>query len=169
MSRAPGAARHRCIGAAVILLIAVGCSDSGGGKRGVAPPGSATTLAVPGSSARPLGPDGDVTQPDEGILAGSPAPGADPAQVVSIVSASTVVAGKEATAVFQARPGTSCQVELVYPGGDHSRQRLAPELADGAGRISWTWRVPAGIGKGTATASVSCSGHSRGEAALPVR
>jgi hypothetical protein len=76
-------------------------------------------------------------------------------------------AGVRIRAVFQARPNSSCQLELFDEEG-HRWDRLAPAVADGMGRVSWSWVTEDDDAGRVATAYVVCSGGQRGEAEIAI-
>jgi hypothetical protein len=96
---------------------------------------------------------------------------ARPASVALVVSPLRLPrraqAGSKTVAVFQARPDSTCQLEVAYDNGLPS-QRLAPAIADRIGRVSWSWTTNDEAAGAIATAYVVCSGGQRGEAEIAI-
>ena len=137
------------------LALAAACSTSGEGGRSASPPAAPALPAV-------------EVPPDARILSGSPGAEADPAHVVRPAAPLVASPGQMATAVFQTRPGSTCQIELRYPNRNGHGQRLAAATADEAGRVVWIWQVGDDVERGDAAASVVCSGGARGEAEIRI-
>lgn len=155
--------------AALVLVLLAGCSGSGEDHPAAVQDGSPGTSAAEGPAATVS--DARAVVPGRGPDAtAAPTPEADPGRVVSAIALpSTLTRGQTATAVFLARPGNSCQLDVRYPNGSaKANQRLSPSTADADGQVAWSWTVSQGAGKGEAVASVVCSGGSRGEAKITV-
>ena len=74
--------------------------------------------------------------------------------------------GDMVTAAFQTRPGSTCQ--LAVTGGNSDSTPFEPMVADGTGRVAWTWRLPADTERGSLQAWVSCSGGGVAEVDITV-
>jgi hypothetical protein len=71
------------------------------------------------------------------------------------------------TVAFQTRPGTTCQLGFT----DRREAPLAPlppAVADGSGRVAWSWLVASDLTPGPAIARVACSGGATGEMQMTV-
>jgi hypothetical protein len=137
------------------LAFAAGCSNSGDGDRRASPPPSPALPVV-------------QVPPDPRILSGAPGVDADPGHVVRPAAPLVASPGQMATAVFQTRPGSTCQIELRYPNQGGPGQRLDAATADEGGRVIWTWHVGDDVERGEAAALVVCSGGARGEAHIRI-
>ncbi|WP_123041762.1 hypothetical protein [Cohnella candidum] len=49
--------------------------------------------------------------------------------------------GRKATLVLRTQPGTSLDLSVLYKSGNSQAKHLGQAVADGSGRISWTWHV----------------------------
>jgi len=62
----------------------------------------------------------------------------------------------DATLEAKARPGADCTITVLYKSGPSRARGLAPRQADGAGRVSWTWRVGSNTTPGQWPIEVTC-------------
>ncbi len=64
---------------------------------------------------------------------------------------------------IQTTPGASCAIVVRYKSGPSKAKGLVPKLADGKGRIAWTWRVGSNTTPGKWPIEVNCQkGEARG-------
>jgi hypothetical protein len=134
------------VGVALLVGLGGGYLLRGGSDEDTPAPVAATTTVLAASEERQ-----DV------VLAATPAE-----------APRAVQRGGTATIEFQARPGSSCQVELQPEGGIHLGERLPVQVADETGKVTWRWVIDEDIPEGTAHAVVVCSGGARGQAAIRV-
>lgn len=122
------------------VLLAVACGD-------------ATTPATTQSEASPSG----SSEPTAAVTAS-----AGPAQtVVTFVNGPlTVPHGQNATLQVKTAPNTSCSIEVDYKSGPSTAAGLVPKTSDGAGNVSWTWKVGANTTPGSWPITVTCAGAS---------
>lgn len=62
-----------------------------------------------------------------------------PVVVVSLTSPAAPFS--DATLEIQTTPAASCSIVVRYKSGPSKAKGLVPKLADGKGRIVWTWRL----------------------------
>jgi hypothetical protein len=95
-------------------------------------------------------------------------PGTIASRPTSIIAASTMVApGATATVTAQGQPGATCSIAAGALGAGTQPVTLAPRVADGAGRVAWSWAV-APVTPGNYTVTVTC-GASAASATVTVR
>jgi hypothetical protein len=129
-------------------------------------------MSVSCSSERPIGSEAARERPTLPTAQGVDVRHPDRRAPVTLVVAPVDVprrvrAGTRITAVFQARPDSSCQLEVFDEHGD-SWERLPPAIADASGRVSWTWSTTDVDAGRVATAYVVCSGGQRGQATIAI-
>jgi hypothetical protein len=90
------------------------------------------------------------------------APTSAVAKGVSILSVSSPVdAGVYANLVARTSPRATCNLAVTLPSGRQSgAQGLGPGIADGSGRVQWTWETGNRTKAGTARATVTCGSSS---------
>jgi len=77
--------------------------------------------------------------------------------VVTLLNAPlTVKRGSNATLQAKTAPNTSCSIEVDYKSGPSSAAGLVTKNSDGAGNISWTWKVGANTTPGAWPITVTC-------------
>ena len=83
---------------------------------------------------------------------------------VSVVALTSPAApSTDATLEIQTTPGASCAIVVRYKSGPSKAKGLVPKLADGKGRVAWTWRVGSNTTPGKWPIDVSCEkGADRG-------
>lgn len=89
-----------------------------------------------------------------------PTQGTGPAGLTSISAPATVAPGGAATVTAQATPGATCSLAPGPLGTGAAPGALGPRVADGAGRVSWSWTVGQ-IAPGSYVVTVTCGGSSR--------
>jgi hypothetical protein len=67
--------------------------------------------------------------------------------------------GQAATIGARTSAGASCSIQVTLPSGRVSTVAAlrVDQTADGAGNVSWTWKITSNTTPGTANAAVSCS------------
>jgi micrococcal nuclease len=81
-------------------------------------------------------------------IAASPTPAASPSPaaqtVVTLLNAPlTVPRGSNATPQVKTAANMSCSIEVDYKSGPSTAAGLVTKNSDGAGNVSWTWKVGA--------------------------
>jgi hypothetical protein len=76
--------------------------------------------------------------------------------------------GGVANVEFEARPGSSCQLEVQPTAAPGEGQRLGTRVTDAAGKVAWRWTVAEDLPEGTAQAVVVCSGGARAQVAIRI-
>jgi micrococcal nuclease len=77
--------------------------------------------------------------------------------VVTFVNAPlTVPHGSNATLQVKTAPNTSCSIEVDYKSGQSTAAGLVAKNSDGAGNVSWTWKVGANTTPGAWPITVTC-------------
>jgi len=124
---------------ATAVLVAVACGDTA--------PTTTQSQASPSESSTPT-----------------------PAVTASVAPAQTVVAllnaplsvprGSNATLQVKTAPNTSCSIEVDYKSGPSTAAGLVAKTSDGAGNVSWTWKVGANTTPGSWPITVTCGGAS---------
>jgi micrococcal nuclease len=70
----------------------------------------------------------------------------------------------DATLTISTSPGANCSIMVRYKSGPSRAKGLIPKVADGSGRVSWTWRVGSNTTPGRWPIVVTCEkGMDRGE------
>ena len=70
---------------------------------------------------------------------------------------SPVSSGSSATVTAKTAPGADCSIVVQYEHGESTAQGLESKNADGAGNVSWTWKVSPNTTPGTWPISVTAS------------
>jgi len=74
---------------------------------------------------------------------------------------SPVSAGESATLTAKSSSGADCSISYTTPGGNQARAAgLEPQVADGAGALTWTWTIHVNTLPGTGAVRVICGGES---------
>jgi endonuclease YncB( thermonuclease family) len=71
----------------------------------------------------------------------------------------TVSRGATATVAVKTTPGASCSITVIYKSGPSEAQGLSPKQADGAGNVSWSWKVGSSTTPGTWPVIITCGGQ----------
>src|SRR5713101_652275 len=70
----------------------------------------------------------------------SPARAAD--LLITLISVTSPAAPfTDATLTIRTTPGANCLIVVHYKSGSSKAKGLVQKVADGSGRVSWTWRV----------------------------
>jgi hypothetical protein len=81
--------------------------------------------------------------------------------VITFVNAPlTVGRGSNATLQVKTAPNLSCSIEVDYKSGPSTAVGLTVKTSDGAGNVSWTWKVGANTTPGAWPITVTCGGGS---------
>lgn len=107
------------------------------------------------------------TAPTASSLSTSAAATPTPAVALpSAVAAKTVVTflnaplavkrGSNATLQAKTVPNTSCAINVEYKSGPSTAAGLVTKTSDGAGNVSWTWKVGANTTPGSWPITVTC-------------
>ena len=109
---------------------------------------------------------GDTTAPEQAQLAPNPSATASPPATALPAPAQTVVTflnapltvarGQNATLKAKTAPNTSCSIEVDYSSGPSSAAGLVTKASDGAGNVSWTWKVGTNTTRGIWPITVTC-------------
>jgi hypothetical protein len=114
---------------------------------------------------------GDTSTPEQTQLAtatptASPTPSPTPVESPSPAAAQTVVTfvnapltvarGSNATLQIKTAANTSCSIEVDYKSGLSTAAGLVAKNSDGAGNVSWIWKVGATTTPGAWPITVTC-------------
>lgn len=165
----------------VVFVLAVGIA--GAGSSGQTPGEQSSVLASPGANTSP---SETATSPSASAAATptptpratpSPTPPAPsptptppaPAQtVVTFLNAPlTAHRGSNATLQVKTAANTSCSIEVDYKSGPSTAAGLVTKNSDGAGNVSWTWKVGANTTPGSWPITVTC-GNGSGQTQINV-
>ena len=145
----------------VVFVIAVGIGSAGSSSQ--TPGEQSSVLRSPGTNASP---SETATSPSaSAAVTPTPAPTPTPASpspvaaqtVVTFINAPlTVKRGSNATLQVRTAANTSCSIEVDYKSGPSSAAGLVTKNSDGAGNISWTWKVGANTTTGSWPIKVTC-------------
>jgi hypothetical protein len=81
--------------------------------------------------------------------------------VVTFVKAPiTAARGNNATLQVRTAPNTPCSIEVDYKSGPSTAAGLIPKTSDGAGNVSWTWKVGGNTTPGSWPITVTCGSGS---------
>lgn len=80
-------------------------------------------------------------------------------RVVALTSA--VAAWDTATLAVETEPGAECRITVWYKSGPSRARGLVSKVADGQGRVSWSWVVGSNTTPGTWPISVTCLAGAR--------
>ena len=86
----------------------------------------------------------------------SPSPVAAKTVVTFLNAPLTVSRGSNATLQAKTAPNTSCSIEVDYKSGPSTAAGLVTKNSDGAGNVSWTWKVGANTTPGAWPITVAC-------------
>jgi hypothetical protein len=91
----------------------------------------------------------------------SPIPAAPAQTAVSFVNAPiTAARGLNATLQVKTDPNTSCSIVVNYKSGPSTAAGLGAKTSDGAGNVSWTWKVGGNTTPGSWPITVTCGNGS---------
>jgi micrococcal nuclease len=122
--------------------VCVACGDA------AAPATQATTSPAASAAATPTPP-------------ATASPVAPAQTVVTFVNAPlTVARGSNATLQVKTAANVSCSIEVDYKSGPSTAAGLVAKTSDGAGNVSWTWKVGANTTPGAWPITVTCGGAS---------
>ena len=126
---------------AVAVLAIVACGDSAATPDSI-PPELVGIVATPTATE-----------------ATSPVPSTTTA--VTLLNAPLTVARSHfATLKAKTAPNTSCSIELDYASGPSTAAGLGERTSNGAGAVSWTWKVGSNTARGAWPITVTCGGAS---------
>ena len=111
--------------------------------RLAAPPSQATESSTGGLTPSP------TTTPSP---AGRPTQRPNPAAITFVGAPLSAQRGQTVTLAVRTVPNTVCSIDTAYPYAPE----LDPATSDGAGAVSWTWRVSKHVQPGTWPITVSC-------------
>jgi hypothetical protein len=98
------------------------------------------------------------------VVSGNPPPTASPvaAQTVVTFINAPLTGGRGSNATLQVKtaPNTSCSIEVDYKSGPSTAAGLVVKTSDGAGNVSWTWKVGANTTPGAWPITVTCGAGS---------
>lgn len=129
---------------AAVLFVCVACGDT----------------TAPGTTQTAISPVATVAATPTPTPVESPSPA--PVQtVVTFVNAPlTVGRGSNATLQVKTAANTSCSIEVDYKSGPSTAAGLVAKNSDGAGNVSWTWKVGANTTPGAWPITVTCGAGS---------
>jgi hypothetical protein len=150
----------------VVFVIVVGIT--GAGSSSPTPNGQSSALTSPGANSEPsqtaAGPSANAgatptprATPSPTPPAPTPTPPAPSQTVVNFLNAPlTVKRGANATLQVLTAANTSCSIEVDYKSGASTAAGLVTKNSDGAGNVSWTWKVGANTTPGSWPITVTC-------------
>ncbi len=127
---------------AAILFMCVACGDTSA-------PATTQTSASPAATA--------AATP---IPPATESPVAAQTAVTFLNAPLTVGRGSNATLQVKTAANTSCSIEVAYKSGPSTAAGLVAKNSDGAGNVSWTWKVGANTTPGAWPITVTCGGAS---------
>ncbi len=150
-----------------VAVIAAGIS---GGASSAPPPVAQSSLlktshTSPSSEAIVVASPSPIASPSPSATASpkpTPTPSTKPLPVpvqttVRFVNAPlTASRGSYATLKVKTAAKTSCFIEVDYKSGASTAAGLGPKSSDGAGNVSWTWKVGATTTRGSWPITVTC-------------
>jgi hypothetical protein len=87
----------------------------------------------------------------------SPTPPAPATTPIAFVNAPlTAAPGQNVTLYVRTAPGAACNITVYYASGPSTAKGLTPKTADGAGNVSWTWKVGTRTTPGSWDVVVGC-------------
>jgi hypothetical protein len=163
-----GRAKAILSGVWVVFVIAVGIGSAGSSSQ--TPGLQSSVLTSPGATASPsemaaspsataaATPTSDaVPSPTPSAPSPTPTPPAPAQTVVKFLNAPlTVHRGSNATLQVTTTANTSCSIEVDYKSGRSTAAGLVTKNSDGAGNVSWTWKVGANTTPGSWPITVTC-------------
>jgi len=140
--------RTSLVGLALVSVLLCACAiggaeslDNGASESATATPLTLTGGSSPTPSRRP------TPSPPRAIAS----------LAVKFTSLAAVDPGSYATATIQTAAGASCSIDVEYKSGSSTAAGLDPKVADGAGAVSWRWRVGAKTTPGNWPVTVTCN------------
>lgn len=127
---------------AAVFFVCVACGDA---TAPVTAPETAQAAGSPSASA--------ATTP---TAAESPSPIAAQTGVTFLNAPLTVKRGSNATLRAKTAPNVSCSIVVDYKSGPSTAAGLVAKNSDGAGNVSWTWKVGANTTPGAWPITVTC-------------
>jgi competence protein ComEC len=73
----------------------------------------------------------------------------EPLTLDIVTVTSPVARGEKATLIARTLPGAKCTITVYYKSGPSDASGLDPKVADGKGKVSWTWKVAGSVPPGT--------------------
>lgn len=134
---------------AVVLFVGVACGNT---------TPSDTTQATASPSANVAAPPTRVE---------SPSAAAASTVVTFVIAPITAGRGSNATIQVKTTANTSCSIEVDYKAGPSTAAGLVTRNSDGAGNVSWTWKVGANTTPGAWPITVTC-GDASGQTHITV-
>jgi hypothetical protein len=152
----------------VVFVIVVGVTGAGSSSQ--TPGRQSSVLTSPGANASPsqtaASPSASAAATPTPRATPSPTPPAPPPTPTPPVPAQTVVTflnapltvarGSNATLQVMTAANTSCAIEVDYKSGPSTAAGLVVKTSDGAGNVSWTWKVGANTTPGAWPIKVTC-------------
>lgn len=163
----------------VVFVIAVGIAGAGSSSQTpgqqssvITSPSANTspseTAASPSASAAATPTPHATPSPTPPVASPTPTPPAPAQTVVTFLNAPlTVHRGSNATLQVKTAPNTSCSIEVDYKSGPSTAAGLVTKNSDGAGNVSWTWKVGANTTPGSWPITVTC-GNGSGQTQINV-
>jgi hypothetical protein len=156
----------------VVFAIVVGIAA--GGSSGPSPTGQASVVMSPSDTPSPsltaTSPSATAATTPTPLAKPSPTPPAPSPKPTPPVPAQTVVRfvnapltarrGANATLRVTTAANTSCSIEVDYASGPSTAAGLGTKNSDGAGNVSWTWKVGAKTTPGSWPITVTCGSGS---------
>jgi micrococcal nuclease len=130
---------------AAFLFVCLACGDTTAADtvQTSASPSSATPTTPPSASSTPT-------------TVSSPLPVSVQTAVLFVNAPLTASRGSYATLEVKTAAKTSCSIEVDYKSGASTATGLGPKYSDGAGSVSWTWKVGATTTRGSWPITVTC-------------
>ena len=142
--------RQLLLAAAVLLAVACGDTTTPATTQAEASPSPSATASLTPPATQSSTPTPAITA--------SPAPAQT---VVTFLNAPLTVAhGQNATLNARTAPNASCSIEVDYKSGPSTAAGLVAKSSDGAGNVSWTWKVGANTTPGAWPIIVTCGSGS---------
>ncbi len=144
----------------VVFVIVVGIAA--GGSASPNPVGQSSVLTSPGANSSP---SQAATSPGAAVTptltpaspSPTPTPPAPAQTVVTFLNAPLNVArDSNATLQVKTAANTSCSIEVDYASGPSAAAGLVTKNSDGAGNVSWTWKVGSNTTRGSWPIKVTC-------------
>jgi hypothetical protein len=148
----------------VVFVIVVGVAAGGSSSQTpgeqssvLTSPSPSETAASPSASAAATPTPHATPSPTPPAPSPTPTPPAPAQTVVTFLNAPlTVHRGSNATLQVKTAANTSCSIEVDYKSGPSTAAGLVTKNSDGAGSVSWTWKVGANTTPGSWPITVTC-------------
>ena len=82
-----------------------------------------------------------------------------PPRTITVTSGLTFRRNQYATLSINAQPGVVYYIAVYYNSGASTAEGLVPKQADGAGNVSWTWKIGGRTAPGTYRVEISGNGE----------